>query len=122
MVGDLLVIVDYCRYGNLQSYLTKNRKSFIRSSVAVEVKSTDYEVESDGLVERYLIKLLTLFKVIINTVKHETAKDTKFPFNWLAITIDTAPNRQRHQQQIPSVLAEVVNISHPIGVGTIKQT
>ena len=81
MVGDLLVIVDYCRYGNLQSYLTKNRKSFIRSSVAVEVKSTDYEVESDGLVERYLIKLLTLFKVIINTVKHETAKDTKFPFN-----------------------------------------
>ncbi len=27
--GELLVIVEYCRYGNLQTYLTHNRSSFI---------------------------------------------------------------------------------------------
>ena len=28
-LGEILVIVEYCRYGNLQSYLIKNRKHFI---------------------------------------------------------------------------------------------
>ena len=29
MEGDLLVIVEYCRFGNLQTFLLKNRKVFI---------------------------------------------------------------------------------------------
>lgn len=28
-LGDLLVIVEYCRFGNLQSYLINNRNGFI---------------------------------------------------------------------------------------------
>lgn len=27
--GELLVIVEYCRYGNIQNYLIRNRASFI---------------------------------------------------------------------------------------------
>lgn len=27
--GELLVIIDYCRYGNLQSYLIKQRNTFV---------------------------------------------------------------------------------------------
>lgn len=29
VIGEILVIVEYCRYGNLQSYLIKNRKQFV---------------------------------------------------------------------------------------------
>ena len=28
-IGELLIIVEYCQFGNLQSYLIKNRNSFI---------------------------------------------------------------------------------------------
>ena len=28
-VGELLVIVEYCRFGNLQNYLMKNRNNFV---------------------------------------------------------------------------------------------
>ena len=28
-IGELLIIVEYCRFGNLQSYLFKNRNNFI---------------------------------------------------------------------------------------------
>lgn len=27
--GELLVIVEYCRYGNVQNYLMRNRDSFL---------------------------------------------------------------------------------------------
>lgn len=27
--GELLVIVEYCRYGNIQNYLIRNRSNFI---------------------------------------------------------------------------------------------
>lgn len=29
MTGELLVIVEYCRYGNIQNYLIRHRSSFI---------------------------------------------------------------------------------------------
>ena len=29
MSGELLVIVEYCRYGNIQNYLIRHRSSFI---------------------------------------------------------------------------------------------
>ena len=28
MIGELLLIVEYCRYGNLQNYFVKNKKNF----------------------------------------------------------------------------------------------
>lgn len=29
VTGDLLIIIEYCRFGNLQSYLIKHRNSFV---------------------------------------------------------------------------------------------
>jgi len=55
-----MVIVDYCRYGNLQSYLKKHRNNFIhRPSVTKELGTkshplaVDEDFEFDGLFEWY---------------------------------------------------------------------
>jgi hypothetical protein len=52
-----MVIVDYCRYGNLQSYLKKHRNNFIhRPSVTIELGTKSHpsaDVEFDGLFEWY---------------------------------------------------------------------
>lgn len=43
--GELLIIVEYCRYGNLQTYLSKHRDSFISLLDDFGNMKTDSEIE-----------------------------------------------------------------------------
>jgi hypothetical protein len=47
-VGELLVIVEYCRFGNLQNYLQNHRHTFI-DQINSETGQIDYTIGSDVL-------------------------------------------------------------------------
>jgi len=50
--GELLLIVEYCRYGNLRSYLINNRTSFINQVDSFgNLKQFDGMEEGDNLIE-----------------------------------------------------------------------
>ena len=47
-IGELLVIVEYCRYGNLQTYLIKHRKNFINQVDEFGNLLSDAEMQQMG--------------------------------------------------------------------------
>jgi hypothetical protein len=47
-IGELLVIVEYCRYGNLQTYLIKHRKDFVNQVDEFGNLLSDAEMQQMG--------------------------------------------------------------------------
>lgn len=54
VLGELLVIVEFCRFGNLQNYLYKHRESYI-NQVDPITGQIDYNIGSDILERSYSV-------------------------------------------------------------------
>ena len=54
-IGELLIIFEYCRFGNLQNYLIKNRNNFLNQldefgNMKIDIKTTEDIVSGHELV------------------------------------------------------------------------
>jgi hypothetical protein len=52
-IGELFIIVEYCRFGNLQTFLTNNRNNFINQVDEFgELKAKNDNELTDGVIHR----------------------------------------------------------------------
>ncbi len=66
--GELLVIVEYCRYGNLRTYLMNHRDSFINLVDEFGNIQAENEMEDICLMPKYeRIKTCSYFRIPNNT-------------------------------------------------------
>ncbi len=53
-IGELFIIVEYCRFGNLQTFLTNNRNNFINQVDEFgELKTKNVNEITSGVFHRY---------------------------------------------------------------------
>ena len=58
-IGELFIIVEYCRFGNLQTFLTSNRNNFINQVDEFgELKAENGNEVSNGVFHGYEINPL----------------------------------------------------------------
>lgn len=50
-VGELLVIVEYCRFGNLQNFLLRHRQHFI-NQIDPNTEKVNYLIGQEELMDR----------------------------------------------------------------------
>lgn len=54
IIGELLVIVEYCRFGNLQIYLLRHRDNYI-NQVDPKTEKIDYSIGQEYLDRTYSV-------------------------------------------------------------------
>ncbi|XP_057377778.1 mast/stem cell growth factor receptor kita-like isoform X2 [Daphnia carinata] len=89
--GDLLVIVEYCRFGNLQTYLIKHRNSFINQVDEFGNLKTDGELDNNDTMSTHTDNIVVDYNEPQSNTSFQMNSSTEF-LNGSAFNISCEPN------------------------------
>ncbi|XP_059351725.1 mast/stem cell growth factor receptor Kit-like [Daphnia carinata] len=89
--GDLLVIVEYCRFGNLQTYLIKHRNSFINQVDEFGNLKSVGELDNNDTISTHTDNIVVDYDKLHSNTSFQINSPTEF-LNGSAFNISCEPN------------------------------